>query len=194
MLTVYSFHSFAGNRFIPAAQMWAQTPGSLLVDLDIGGWRENKGPYINDFLLHRVRDRNDYKQEMNPLEVIHNHQCYPSPWREDQARIHAVLSDEINSGFLEGRLEWFLNELLLKTSYTTVIFVAPPGMWGLSAALISMGLRLPQKVHLAPGMPQESPPMLFAIDISWNLIGVGPNITEAEKYGFPDFQSSGFGI
>jgi hypothetical protein len=138
------------------------------------GWRPIGVPFLNDFLLG-TPDRFDARLEHHPLSVawrLAESELMVAPSSalpRDLAAILPVIYDELNAGFLEGRVEWLLEQILVHTDIRTVVFDAPPTIPGLSGALLSMAMRLPDAVHLAPEEPQSSPERLFSDEVktSW---------------------------
>lgn len=196
-LTCISVHSLRGGvgkstKALRIAKEAALTQPTLLVELDLvssryaesvwallpdGGRQEignPRGPYVNDFLLAR-RDRFDPEQDVRLQDIWWQvleadgtlYLCPSSPWPAAVQAVLPVIYDELNTGFIESRLEWLLEQVLKHTDVRTVVFDAPTGLTGLSACLLSMAARLPDHVHLAPTHPEQSPPLLMGADVTW---------------------------
>lgn len=124
-------------------------------------------PLLNDFLLWE-QDRYDQDKDVHP-EALFWKPLAEDPLAErlvvipssalpnDLAQILPLIYDELHAAFLESRLEWLLHWLLVKTNVRTVIFDTPPTVPGLSRAVLSMAMRLPDDESLAKdgGTPQS---------------------------------------
>lgn len=116
-------------------------------------------PLLNDFLLW---DNNRY----DPDKDVHPEALFWKPLANDPlaerlvvipssalpndlAQILPLIYAELHAAYLESRLEWLLHWLLAKTNVKTVIFDTPPTIPGLSRAVLSMAMRLPDDVALA---------------------------------------------
>jgi hypothetical protein len=117
-------------------------------------------PLLNDFLLWD-HERYDAQKDVHP-EALFWKPLPEDPLAErlvvipssalpnDLAQILPLIYDELHAAYLESRLEWLLHWLLEKTpDVTTVIFDTPPTIPGLSRAVLSMAMRLPDNVDLA---------------------------------------------
>lgn len=138
-------------------------------------------PFLNDFLLFD-EDRFDLRNDVHPLAVAWATDLpdlLVAPSSALPRDLHAampVIYDEWNAGFFEGRLEWLLEYLLLKTDVRRVVFDAPPTIPGLSACLLSLAMRLPEHTHLVPRSPARSPRTLFSTTVDWTpLLIVSPD-------------------
>ncbi len=124
-------------------------------------------PLLNDFLLWDC-NRYDVHRDVEPealfwklpekdpladrLFVIPS-----SALPNDLSQILPLIYDELQAAYLESRLEWLLHWILAKTNVRTVVFDTPPTIPGLSRAILSMALRLPEYTELAEdgGTPLE---------------------------------------
>ena len=116
-------------------------------------------PLLNDFLLwqeHRHEPDGDVHPEAlfwKPLEddplaerlVVLPSSALPN----DLAHVVPLIHDELHAAYLESRLEWLLHWLLEKADVRTVVFDTPPTIPGLSRAVLSMAMRLPDDTPLA---------------------------------------------
>ncbi|MEZ4301068.1 MAG: ParA family protein [Polyangiaceae bacterium] len=124
-------------------------------------------PLLNDFLLWR-KDRYDSERDVHPEALFWKPPAEDvlaerlmvvpsSALPTDLGEILPLIYDELHAAYLESRLEWLLHWLLAKTNVRTVVFDTPPTIPGLSRALLSMGIRLPDHVELADdgGTPER---------------------------------------
>jgi hypothetical protein len=154
------------------------------------GWAPWGVPLLNDFLLAEPKDPYDPAYDHQPLSLAWRVRDLPdlrvlpsSALPRDLVAILPIIYDELRAAYLESRIEWLLELLLRRTAsetsagVRTVVFDAPPTIPGLSAALLSLAMRLPDRVHLVPDAPASSPPRLFQdVDVSWTpLLIVSPD-------------------
>lgn len=141
------------------------------------GWGPAFVPFLNDYLLATGQD-------VHPMAVVWESDvpgllvAPSSALPRDLVAILPVIYDEPNAGFLESRIEWFLDQVIARTEIRHVVFDSPPTIPGLSRALLSLAMRLPNRVHLAPSESLDSPPRLFAEDttVRWApLLLVSPD-------------------
>ncbi|MEP7122663.1 MAG: ParA family protein [Byssovorax sp.] len=124
-------------------------------------------PLLNDFLLW-AKGRYDATTDVDPralfwrlLEddpLVDSLFVIPSSaLPNDLTQIMPLIYDELHAAYLESRLEWLLHWILEKTDVRTVVFDTPPTIPGLSRAVLSMAMRLPEYVDLAVdgGTPRE---------------------------------------
>jgi cellulose biosynthesis protein BcsQ len=124
-------------------------------------------PLLNDFLLWS-EDRYNSEGDVHPRALFwklpegdplaENLFILPSSaLPNDLSHILPLIYDELHAAYLESRLEWLLHFILLKTNVRTVVFDTPPTIPGLSRAVLSMAMRLPDYVDLAEdkGTPLE---------------------------------------
>lgn len=123
-------------------------------------------PLLNDFLLWK-NNRYDPDKDVHPEALFWKPLAHDplaerlvvipsSALPNDLAQILPLIYDELHAAYVESRLEWLLHWLLVKTNVKTVIFDTPPTIPGLSRAVLSMAMRLPDDVSLADdgGTPQ----------------------------------------
>lgn len=114
-------------------------------------------PFLNDSFLERSdaartsvdRDVDPWALAWSLEDVPHLHVLPSSALPSDLERILPLIYDDLYAGFLESRLEWILARLLADRRDLTVIFDSPPTIPGLSAALLSLAMRLPERIPLA---------------------------------------------
>ncbi len=110
-------------------------------------------PLLNDFLLWQEH-RHEPEKDIHPLalswKLNEGDSCEPNLWvlpssalPNDLNHMLHVIYDELHAGFLESRLEWLLHFILERTDIRTVVFDTPPTIPGLSRAILSMAMRLP---------------------------------------------------
>lgn len=148
-------------------------------------WRSNDVPFINDFLLY-AGSHWDASHEAHPEAFAwrycldsHLDEPYPllrispsSALPPDLYQLLPLIYDEPYACFVESRLEWFIHQVLSRTSYQVLVFDTPPSIPGLSRSVLSLGLRLPRLrvqpdlAALAPG--GGTPPMLLQRRICWH--------------------------
>lgn len=131
-------------------------------------------PFLNDWFLH-PRDV-DYKRKDIDVEAMVWKERLPSPSSEnlwilpssafpdDIARVLPLLYDEPFAAYVEGRLEWLL-DALLRAGVTHVVFDTPPTIPGLSRAVLSIALRLPEHQHMSKD--ERTPAVLAAANVTW---------------------------
>ena len=136
-------------------------------------------PLLNDFLLWRGGRADE--RDVHPLAVAWRDPATPdlrvipsSALPRDLDAILPIIYDELHAGWLESRLEWLLHHILERTPVRSVVFDTPPTIPGLSRALLSMAIRLPQQIDLAE--EGGTPPALKAHEIRWDpLLVVSPD-------------------
>jgi len=148
-------------------------------------WRSEDVPFINDFLLY-AGSHWDASQEAHPEAFAWRYRLdsdleepYPllrispsSALPPDLYQLLPLIYDEPYACFVESRLEWFIHQVLSRTSYRVLVFDTPPSIPGLSRSVLSLGLRLPRlreqpdSAALAPG--GGTPPMLLQRNICWH--------------------------
>jgi len=85
----------------------------------------------------------------------------------DLCRILPIIYDESYAGFLEARLEWFLARTIEQSPVRHVVFDSPPTIPGLSAALLSLSMRLPERIGLTREGWNDTPSALREARTHW---------------------------
>ncbi|HVX90316.1 MAG TPA: P-loop NTPase [Candidatus Paceibacterota bacterium] len=147
-------------------------------------------PFLNDDFLTEG-DRFDASRDVDPRciawqvetddeAVRKNLRVIPSSaLPNDLGRILPVIYDELYAGFLEARLEWFLARLLQKSDFRHVVFDSPPTVPGLSSALLSLAMRLPQQIGLTGAGWGDTPNPLREFSTVWTpVLVVTPDLQD----------------
>ncbi len=144
--------------------------------------RRTHVPLLNDFLLY-ADEQWDESRDVHVEALcwrIGGTQNNPDPFPNlrvipssalpvDLYQILPLIFDEPFAGFLEGRLEWFLNEVLEHGHFKTVVFDTPPAIPGLSQSVLSLGLRLPRFPDPEAELSEDggTPPRLLRSSTRW---------------------------
>jgi hypothetical protein len=116
-------------------------------------------PLLNDFLLWS-KNRYDADADVHP-EALFWKPPEDDPLAErlvvlpssalpnDLGHILPLIYDELHAAYLESRLEWLLHWMIDKADVSAVVFDTPPTIPGLSRAVLSLAMRLPEYEELA---------------------------------------------
>ncbi len=135
-------------------------------------------PYLNDFLLFPAPERVDI-EDADPVGLLWRLQRGPEALRiipssalpRDVEAIVSVVYDEERTAFLQQRLEYLMEALLLlyrDEPSLTLVFDTPPSIPGLSRAVLSLALRLGAQGDKRPIVPRRALPYeLDNAEVRW---------------------------
>ena len=128
-------------------------------------------PFLNDWFMHQ-RDVEHARGDVNVQSIMwkarddNNLLVIPSSaFPYDISRVLPLLYDEPFGAFVESRLEWLL-DALLAVGVDHVVFDTPPTLPGLSKAVLSLALRLPDHESLAK--TGSAPKRLADANTTWH--------------------------
>lgn len=137
-------------------------------------------PFLNDFLLFATPDW-DAETDVHPAALGWRMSGAPealqvvpsSALPRDLERILPVIYDEEHAAFLEGRLEYLLDDLVRcwepNAAERAVVFDTPPTIPGLSRTVLSLALRLGRENKVSLAEDAFIPSALEAVRVRWTI-------------------------